>query len=280
MLILSLLFASSLEVSNEVSNSTTSVSLERRGILDPVKNFYNTKIVESAISALKPGVQDMLKKMTLELKEDHVKMAPEWLQQSLAAIFGLDPNNGMSVIKNLWQRAAVKIIGLFQDGIRKELDIVLSRFEVNMEANMYEVVRTKFYWRKLGKRGIRDWYRGQIEKIIQKILPLLNDAAHKTTIQTKDDYGNRVGDVARRAFNAFLPDDLQIPDLSKSPKYKLAGIGSYIKEKLIAFIKLLQSKIKEMTGKAFEKFEAILRVQIEVEVRRVVAKKVPFYGSN
>ena len=273
MLFLTLLFAAVLPT----SLSTDVISTN--GVLDPVKDFYNKKILEAAVQSLKPLTKVMVQHTSIELKKDHVRMAPQWLQESLSDIFGLENGGRFDVVRNIWQKFAVQIIGLFQDGIKKELDIVLVRFEVNMEANMLDVVRSQLEWRKLKKRGMSDWYRNQIEKLIQMALPLLNDAAHKTTLQTKDDYGNRVGDLARTTLNAFLPEDLQIPNLSETTKnkMKLAGIGSYVREKLIAFVKLLQSKIRSFTGKAFEQFEKLIKAQIELEVRRVVKERVPFY---
>eukprot|EP00835_Amoeboradix_gromovi_P006282 NODE_712_length_4879_cov_0.214435.p2 type:complete len:270 gc:universal NODE_712_length_4879_cov_0.214435:4336-3527(-) len=252
-------------------------STEPLGALDPVKQFYNEKIVDSAIKGIQPALRVVIKKMTLELKEDHVQRAPEWLRDSLQSVFGLETKKGVFIVGKIWQKFAVKIISHFQSGIGYELDLIFSRYQNNLEENMLEVVKDTFYWRKLKKRGISEWYHTQIEKVIQKVLPLLYAAGHETTVEMKNDYGKRMGEVARKTLNVFLPVDLQIPDLAIAKKSTNNGIMSSILDKLIYMLKVLQSKIRDGVSKAFADFEVFLNTQIEAEVRAKVKEKMPFY---
>eukprot|EP00834_Sanchytrium_tribonematis_P001589 NODE_40_length_35084_cov_0.543519.p13 type:complete len:268 gc:universal NODE_40_length_35084_cov_0.543519:13854-13051(-) len=257
---------------------STAIKLKKRGMLDPFKNFYNKNVIDGSIKALQPAINSTIHKMSIELKKDHIAMAPVWLRDSLEDVFGVEQKHSLNIIKSMWQKFAIKIIDLFKENIRLEVDTVLTRFEFNLEENMYETARESLYWRKLKKRDVHEWYKAQIEKIIQRVLPLLYDAAHKTTLQTKDDYGNRIGDVARKVLNSFLPNDLQIPDLrTLSKKKEIQGINNFIVDKLVSVLRMLQDRVKRFTGKAFQDFEELLKTQIESEVRRKVKEKVPFY---
>ena len=296
MLVLSILLAADASgFASNLSPSTNSLSIVKaRGFLDPVKEFYNKKVVEGALTAVQPALKGLISKSILDYEKDAVARAPEWLRLVLQDVLGLNPLEPY-VDKGIYNELFKILYKYFQPILQKwtlalnrELNLTLTRFETNLNEEINKKVRDTLYWRRLIKRD--NWYHQEIEKVIKMISNIINKAVVTTAVQSRDDYGNKIGEHAKEVINWFLPDYLKIHDLKyksmKMPQIadpnnmtdvELLWARDYLRNKLKELIIALQKIVQNSVNVQFQNLGTIITTQIEGAVRQKAKDLLPFY---
>eukprot|EP00834_Sanchytrium_tribonematis_P000610 NODE_11_length_54881_cov_1.430718.p23 type:complete len:287 gc:universal NODE_11_length_54881_cov_1.430718:50231-49371(-) len=262
---------------------------------DPVKDFYNKRIIESALQAVQPALKKVINSGVVDFEKEAVTKAPKWLQDTLKEVLDLDPTKPMKdygafnrLYKYLYKYFE-PILDKWTQVVKAELNLTISRFEINLNEEINTKVRQTLYWRKLAKRD--NWYHTQIEKVIKMITNLIDSAVVKTAEQSRDDYGNRIGEEARNIINWFLPDDLKIKDIIAIRESLLSqqfdpdnlteaeekALRDFLRNKLKGLIQELQKRVQKFVAVEFQKLGDLVSNKIEAEIRVKAKALLPFY---
>ena len=290
-MLLALLYAFEASIKGVNTHVMPSSNIKPMGVFDPVKDFYNKRVVEAALAAVQPTLKKLVKDGITDYEYEAATKAPQWLKQTLQEVLDLDPSKPMKdygifnpLYKILYQYFQ-PIVNKWTIAVKQELNVTISRFESNLNVEINKKVRDTLYWRRLTKRD--NWYHNEIEKIIKMISSIVDSAVLDTAIQSRDDYGNRIGQHAKDIINWFLPNDLKIdnlalstielPDSNPDSLAQLQRIRDYLKNKLKQLVIALQQRVVSFVQVEFNRLATLIDTKIEDAIRQKCKQVLPFY---
>ena len=271
------------------------IAFNLTGVLDPLKQFYNKKVLEFGIKRATPFVKRTVNNTIISVEKDMIKDAPQWLQGTLADLLGVSHNSTevgkrfgiFQPLFDLLFKVFRPIINMWKMAIKKELQIILANYERNVNSEIIKELRNRFSIKKRGiLQALGRWYRVQVDKVIGRVVFVLNLATHTTLEQTVNDFGIRMGNRVKEIINWFMPEEWKVQDLDwvemPVPTAKFKGFNpiAFIRNKIKEIILSMQSKLQNFVRNRFIGIESAISVIYMNGVTKAAMENLPFYNRT
>eukprot|EP00834_Sanchytrium_tribonematis_P000609 NODE_11_length_54881_cov_1.430718.p22 type:complete len:291 gc:universal NODE_11_length_54881_cov_1.430718:51258-50386(-) len=263
--------------------------------LDPLKQFYNKRILELALDKSKPLIANLINQTVIETKTKMVEDSPNWVKSPLRDILGLTPSGDLPKNHGIFQplfdlvhKCLTPILNKWKQAIAHEVEWLTTDYEANLNSEIINSLRRHFTLRKRGfLDGLGKWYRRKVNDLIVQVVKILDSATHLTLLDTKDHFARNLGDHFLTIINWFMPDEWKIYDLDwidmpmpKSRRISHFDVLKHIRNKIKEIVLSIQKHIQNFIKAQFDKVEESISVVYYNSLIETAKEKLPFYNQT